>query len=99
MLPARRWDVSLQLRAQELFLPLAVTCTEKTATAFGLAESETLALTLATEEIFNYLHRVAAPDKEVEIRYRSGGYYVEQEFAFKAEDFDMKAFNLTAATQ
>lgn len=97
MLPVHRWDVSLQLRAREPLLPLAVSCSEKTATALGLAEPEALALTLATEEIFTYLYKVAAPGKEVEIRFRSGGYYVEQEFAFKADDFDMKAFNLTAS--
>ncbi len=28
---------------------------------------------------------------------RSGGYFVEQEFVFQAEDFDMNAFNLTAS--
>jgi hypothetical protein len=95
--PTRTWDVSLKVRAQESLLPLAVTCAEKTAIALGLGEQEALAITLASEEIFGHLCRVAAAGRDVEIRCRSGGYYVEQEFVFKAQDFNMRAFNLTAS--
>lgn len=97
MSPTRTWDVSLKLKAEESLLPLAVTCAEKAAIALGLGEPEALALTLATEEIFGHLCRVAAPGKDIEIRSRSGGYYVEQEIAFNARDFNMRAFNLTAS--
>ena len=98
MSTTRTWDVSLKVKALKSFLPLAVTCSEKTAIALGLDEPEALAITLATEEIFGHLCRVAAAGRDVEIRCRSGGYYdVEQEFAFKAQDFNMRAFNLTAS--
>jgi hypothetical protein len=52
-------------------------------------------LTLATEEIFVYLCKTGAPGKAVHVQCRQGVYYVEEEFRFKADDFDMRAFNLT----
>ena len=62
----------------------------------GLDQSGALALTLATEEIFLYLCKVASPDQGVEIRCSGGGYYVRADFLFSVEDFNMRAFNLTA---
>ncbi|MEW6141139.1 MAG: hypothetical protein AB1733_23185 [Thermodesulfobacteriota bacterium] len=93
----RKWDVSLRVRPEVSLLPLVVGCAEKAAVAFGLDEPEALAITLATEEIITYVACAAAPDKEMEISFRRGGYYVEEQFAFEAEGFNMKAFNLTVA--
>ena len=90
-------EVTLTLRADPAFLPLATAFVEKGAGTFGLGGPEALALTLAAEEIFAYLCQVAAPGKEVCMRCRSGGYYVDQEFVFQAQDFNMRAFNLTAS--
>jgi anti-sigma regulatory factor (Ser/Thr protein kinase) len=92
----RKAEVTLSLQADLIYLPVATSFVEKAAAAFGLAESEALSLTLATEEIFVYLC-AAAFDKDIVLKCRSGGYYVDQEFLFEARDFNMKAFNLTAS--
>lgn len=89
-------EVLLSLRADPIFLPLATAFAEKSAIAFGLGESEALSLTLAVEEVFLYLARIAAPMGEVQIRARGGGYYAEAEFLFRSEDFDMRTFNITS---
>jgi hypothetical protein len=94
--PKIRPEVTLGLRADEVFLPLAVSFTEKAAQAFGMDRDDSLSLSLATEEIFAYLCHKAAPDREVRMWCRDGRYYVEAEFLFRADDFDMRAFNLTA---
>jgi len=89
-------EVSLSVFGDEVFLPLCTSFAEKAARAFGLAEAEALALTLAAEEIFVHLCKTTAWGGAVDVRCRSGVYYVEQDFSFKADDFDMEAFNLTA---
>ena len=89
-------EMTLSLQADLIFLPVATSFVEKAAAAFGLAEPEALSLTLATEEIFVYLSS-AAVGKDIVLKCRSGGYYVDQEFLFEARDFNMKAFNLTAS--
>lgn len=88
-------DITLNLIARTEFLPVATSFVEKSALAFGLEEPDALALTLATEEIFVYLCRAAAPGIPVVLRCRSGGYFVETEFLFQLHEFDMRAFNLT----
>jgi hypothetical protein len=92
----RKADVSLGLRADLEFLPVATSCVERAAHAFGIGEAEALAITLAAEEIFAYLTRTAAPGQDIRILCREGGYYVELDFLFHARDFNMRAFNLTA---
>lgn len=89
-------EVALELQADLVYLPLAVSFVEEASTAFAMGEAETLSLTLATEEIFAYLCRVN-PSGHIQMRCRSGGYFVEQELIFQAKDFDMKAFNLTCS--
>jgi len=93
-----RLQVSLNVYPRLEFLPVATSFVEKASTAFGLAATEALALTLATEEVFTYLCGAAAAGTEVLISCRGHGYYVEEEIAFKAQEFDMRAFNLTGAT-
>jgi hypothetical protein len=77
------------------FLPLATGFVENAAVGLGLGQSRALALTLATEEIFSHLCRVASPDQWMEIVCTDGGYYVQADFRFSLEDFNMRAFNLT----
>lgn len=89
-------EVVLSLRADMTFLHLATAFAEKSAIAFGLEASEALSLTLAVEEIFVYLSRTASPGGQVVIHSRGGGYFVEIEFLFPAEDFNMRSFNITA---
>ena len=94
MQPDYRTEVTLSLRAELNFLPVATSFAEKSAAAFGLGESEALSLTLATEEIFAYICSVAAPRKEIRLKCRGCVYYVDQEFLFETRNFNMKAFNL-----
>ncbi len=93
---SRRRKIALSVYADQEFLPMVLAFTEKCAVALGLAQAEALKLTLATEEIFAYLCCEAAPGREVLMGCRGCGYYVEQEFVFKAQDFNMSAFNITA---
>lgn len=67
---------------------------ESAAIAFGLAENETLALTLAVEEIFVYLCDIIPQKDVVRINVLGKGYQVETEFIFSSDDFDLHAFNL-----
>jgi anti-sigma regulatory factor (Ser/Thr protein kinase) len=90
-------QVVLNLQAETVFLPLAMSFVEKAARAFGLEEAEALSLTLATEEIFGYLCRVAAQGRDIRLTCRGGGYYVEEDLLFRSEDFNMRAFNLTCS--
>jgi hypothetical protein len=97
LLPSKiKKSVTLNVSANPVYLQLVTSFVEKSALAFGLDEPESLSLTLATEEIFDYLCRSNSPDKEVLLRCTGGGYYVEEDFYFEASDFNMKAFNLTA---
>lgn len=79
-----------------VFLKLATSYVENSATAFGMDHSDALALTLATEEIFTYLCRYGTPRQDFEIRCVGGVYYVQVQFVFEAQDFDLRSFNLTA---
>jgi anti-sigma regulatory factor (Ser/Thr protein kinase) len=90
-------EVTLTLKADLDFLPLATAFAEKAARALGLDDAEALALTLATEEIFAYLCKVAAAGRQVQIRCQGRGYYVQEDFLFEALDFTMRAFNLTCS--
>ena len=93
----RKSEVTLSLDADLVFLRLATSFAEQSAGAFGLAEPEALALTLATEEIFAYLCQVAATGREIRMKCRGSGYAAEQEFLFDARDFNLRTFNLTVS--
>jgi len=90
-------EVTLTLKADLAYLPLATAFVEKAAGPLGLGDPEALALTLATEEIFAYLCKLAAAGKQVQIRCQGRGYYVQEDFLFEARDFAMRAFNLTCS--
>ena len=77
------------------FLPAVQTFTEKTALAFGLGQTEALALTLASEEIFNYLCTHVKPEAEIEINCYEGGYYAALDFLLPSQNLAMRNFNLT----
>ena len=93
-LPALK-QVSLRVTDDPVFLPTVQAFVEKSATAFGLGQAETLALTLAGEEIFNYLCTSIRPEAEIELVCRHGGFYTELDFSLPLKDFSLKAFNLT----
>jgi hypothetical protein len=79
------------------FLGVVTAFMEKSSMGMGLGQSEALSLTLAAEEIFSYLCRIAPSQEELEVRCMKGGYYVSAEFIFGVGDFNMGAFNLTAS--
>jgi len=87
--------VLLSIRVDPTFLPVATSFVENSALAFGLNKKEALALTLATEEIFLYLIKASSTDHIITIRCSSGIYYVKADFLFSANNFNMRAFNLT----
>jgi len=89
-------SVLLRIHDDMAFLPLATSFVEKAALAYGLADPEAMALTLATEEIFAYLCRAAGPDGRLELRCSSGKYFVQTDFHCPLEDLDMRFFNVTA---
>ncbi len=88
--------ITLTVPADTNFLPLVTGFVEKAGMGLGLGQGEALGLTLAAEELFSYLCALTSPDREVGIVCTSGGYYVRTRFDFPVEDFNMKAFNLTA---
>lgn len=92
----KKKTVAMTVPADANFLPLVTSFVEKAGMGMGLGQGEALGLTLAAEELFSYLCGLASPDRQVKIVCRSGGYYVRAEFDFPVEDFNMKAFNLTA---
>jgi anti-sigma regulatory factor (Ser/Thr protein kinase) len=86
----------MKLSAEIGFLHVATGFVEQSAVAMGLTAPDSMALTLATEEIFVYLCRTSAPDRELEIRCSGGGYFVRADFFLPVEDFNLRAFNVTA---
>jgi hypothetical protein len=90
-------SVLLRIHDDMAFLPLATSFVEKAALAYGLADPEAMALTLATEEIFAYLSRPAPQERPLEIRCTGRGYCVEVSFSLPAQELNLRAFNLTAS--
>jgi hypothetical protein len=91
-------NVLLATNGEENFLPLVTSFVEKAALCFGLGRNEALELTLAAEEIFIHLCRVVMPKAgPLEIHCSSGGYCVQADFSFRADELDLRAFNLTTA--
>ncbi len=94
--PSQR--VLLEAFAREAFIPVVSSFVEKASLALGLAPSEALALTLASEEVFGHLCRVVLPlGGTVKVECSGGVYYVRLDFTFPAADLDMRAFNITAS--
>lgn len=90
-------DVSLSVGADEIFLPLVTAFVENAANCFGMAMDESLRLTLAAEEVFMHLCRVVMPfGCPLKIKCSNGGYYTQAVFLVPTDDFNMRAFNLTA---
>ncbi len=89
-------DISLTLKTDVKFLPLAVSFAESSGRIFGLDEKDALKLSLASEELFAYLCRMTGEPAPVRLTMTGGYYYARLEIAFEGIDFDPRAFNLTA---
>ena len=92
----QKQHATLSVQADTVFLKLATSFVENSAIAFGMDHSDALALTLATEEVFAHLCRIGSPRQDFEIRCIGGVYYVQAQFLFDAQDFNLRSFNLTA---
>ncbi|MBF0550244.1 MAG: hypothetical protein HQK60_06890 [Deltaproteobacteria bacterium] len=91
-----RQMVAMSASADPSFLPLATSFVHLAALGMKLGEREAMGLQLATEEIFAYLGQVS-PGQTIDIQCFNGGYYIEAVFRFSSEQFNMRAFNLTAS--
>jgi hypothetical protein len=87
--------VNLTLMADLELLPLATSFVERSAKIFGLGDGEALSLTLASEEIFAYLCKVA-PGGEIRFQTSGCGYFVEEEIVFQSGQLNLSAFNITS---
>lgn len=92
--PAR---VLLKVYLDRGFLRLVTSFAGESARAFGLDEPGAVKLTLACEEIFAYLCEADRAGEELTVEAENGGYYTRLKFLFKAREFNLRAFNLTAA--
>lgn len=94
----RTGNLLLSVDADEIFLPVVTAFVEKAASCFGLAEGESLRLTLAAEEVFMHLCRKATHSAgPLEIACSNGGYFAQAVFSLPTDSFDLKALNITAA--
>lgn len=97
MTPPNKTTFSLTVQVNPDFLPVVTAFIEKSSRAFGLGESEALSLTLAAEEVFSYLCSTGRLNEALSVTCTNGRYYVQEEFRFRAEHFNVRAFNLTAS--
>lgn len=67
---------------------------ESAGLAFGLGEDETLALTLAVEEVFVYLCKTIPHHDVIRIDVTGKGFQVEVDFVFSQHELDLRAFNI-----
>jgi hypothetical protein len=95
--PKVRQVVILSVFTDPVFIPLVTAFLEHSAQAQGLARKEALALTLAGEEVFTYLCRLAGTGQQMEIHSGKGGYYVRADFIFAARELNLRAFNLASS--
>jgi anti-sigma regulatory factor (Ser/Thr protein kinase) len=89
--------LTLRLPADKPYLHVVTSFVKTVAVSFGFDRMQSMAVTLATEEIFTHVAHFTPPDVELEIICRRGTYYIEVEFDFTAESLDLKAFNLTSS--
>lgn len=78
------------------YLGLVTHFTEEGGKALGLGEMEAMRLTLAAEEVFTYLARLAEPGTSFRLDLHSLGYAVRAEFRCPWREMDLRYFNLTA---
>ncbi|MFH0957834.1 MAG: hypothetical protein V1897_03940, partial [Pseudomonadota bacterium] len=89
-------EAALNVDYQQSLTPVVSSFVENAAICYGLDPAGALDLTLSAEEIFTYLCSLGDHNEKVKISCRYGAYFVELEFQFKSDDFDLTAFNLTA---
>lgn len=88
-------ELSLELELAYEMLPVFLAVVEKSALAFSMAEREAMFLTLAAEEVFNYLVQAGARGESVRMGLSDGGYYIKLDFIFSDRSLNLRAFNLS----
>jgi hypothetical protein len=88
--------VNITVPLETDYLGLVTHFTEEGGKALGLGEMEAMRLTLASEEVFTYLARLAEPDTVFHLRLHPLGYGVRAEFRCPWREMDLRYFNLSA---
>lgn len=91
----KKTSLTLNFNLKSSFLPVVAAATEQAALAFNLGKNDALRLTLAVEEIFNYLLEIGNDDENILINYLDGYYHVEVNIALPVKKINLRAFNLT----
>jgi hypothetical protein len=89
--------LTLRLATRAEMMPVAVQCVETAAGVFGLSREEALKLSLATEEIFEYLCQEVCRGGPLEIECRNGLYYSRVRFRFTASMLNLGGLNIAPA--
>ena len=89
--------LTLRLPSAKPYLHVVTSFVKTTATSFGFDRMQSMAVTLAAEEIFTHVAHFTRPDMELEIICLRGPHYIKVEFGFQAASLDLKAFNLTSS--
>ncbi len=87
----------LTINCEQKLTRVVTSFVENAGICFGLEPESALDLTLASEEIFNYLSFTGVQGEQLTLTCRQGGYFVDLEFEFHSEEFGLSMFNLTAA--
>jgi len=95
MIEGRNAPLSLRIKSDNAFLPVAAGFAEDAARSLGLDRRKALSMRLAAEEIFLYLCKRAASGNSIEMTCAGRGYFVELAFLFR-DRIPLHAFNLTA---
>ncbi len=92
----RHGTVQLHLEARAPFLPVVTQFVESAASLFGLARTESLKLSLATEEIFLHLCGAVCAGEQLETACQDGLYYTRVLFRFHAPQLNLKGLNIAS---
>jgi hypothetical protein len=92
----QRGEIAVELDLLAHNLPVLMNVVEQSALVFGMQGKDALALTLAAEEVFNYLCARTDVKEGMRTVCKNGIYYVQIDFIFPCSNLDLRAFNLAA---
>ncbi len=93
--PIGKQTIHLHIPAAPAFLPLVLGFVRDGVHALAFGQGETDALTLAAEEICNYLMNLQQPSDTIDLTLMDGHWRLVLRIDCKAADVDLRAFNLT----
>jgi len=89
--------ISLKLPAQKKYFPLVQNCIEKASEILGLSGLKLMKLSLAVEEIFFHLVRVAGEEKRVFLHISPGAVSVDVRFLLRGDSLNLQAMNIVSS--